>query len=48
MSQVMGVSISTVSKHIKKIGKVKKLNKWVLNETSESQTVLTYVSAELE
>ena len=33
----MGVSISTVSDHLKKIGKVKNLDKWVPHEFTECQ-----------
>ena len=37
MSQAIGVSISTISGHLKKTSKVKKLDKWVLHKFSESQ-----------
>ena len=37
MSQAIGISISTISHHFKKIGKVKKLNKWVSHELGENQ-----------
>lgn len=36
MSQITGCSISSTSDHLKKIGKVRKLDKWVPNEPSES------------
>lgn len=39
MSQIMGVNISTISDHLKKIVKVKKLSKWVPHESSESQRI---------
>ena len=38
MSQAMGSSISTISGHLKKIGKMKKLNKW-FPMNSESQRI---------
>ncbi|KAF2348123.1 Transposase type 1 [Trinorchestia longiramus] len=37
MSQTLGVSIATVSRHLKIIGKVKKLDKWVAYEFNENQ-----------
>ncbi|KAF2358812.1 Transposase type 1 [Trinorchestia longiramus] len=37
MSQTLGVSIATVSRHLKVIGKVKKLDKWVPHELNENQ-----------
>ncbi|KAF2354444.1 hypothetical protein FHG87_014802 [Trinorchestia longiramus] len=37
MSQTLGVSIATVSRHLKIIGKVKKLDKWVPYELNENQ-----------
>ncbi|KAF2347598.1 hypothetical protein FHG87_021648 [Trinorchestia longiramus] len=37
MSQTLGVSIATVSRHLKIIGKVKKLDKWVPHELNENQ-----------
>ncbi|KAF2364599.1 hypothetical protein FHG87_004649 [Trinorchestia longiramus] len=37
MSQTLGVSIVTVSRHLKIIGKVKKLDKWVPHELNENQ-----------
>ncbi|KAF2353080.1 hypothetical protein FHG87_016163 [Trinorchestia longiramus] len=37
MSQTLGVSIATVSRHLKIIGKVKKLDKWVPRELNENQ-----------
>ncbi|KAF2358169.1 hypothetical protein FHG87_011078 [Trinorchestia longiramus] len=37
MSQTLGVSITTVSRHLKIIGKVKKLDKWVPHELNENQ-----------
>ncbi|KAF2346839.1 hypothetical protein FHG87_022404 [Trinorchestia longiramus] len=37
MSQTLGVSIATVSHHLKIIGKVKKLDKWVPHELNENQ-----------
>ncbi|KAF2367782.1 hypothetical protein FHG87_001451 [Trinorchestia longiramus] len=36
MSQTLGVSIAIVSRHLKIIGKVKKLDKWVLHELNEN------------
>ncbi|KAF2349140.1 Transposase type 1 [Trinorchestia longiramus] len=36
-SQTLGVSIATVSRHLKIIGKVKKLDKWVPHELNENQ-----------
>ncbi|KAF2367367.1 Transposase type 1 [Trinorchestia longiramus] len=37
MSQTLGVSIATVLRHLKIIGKVKKLDKWVPHELNENQ-----------
>ncbi|KAF2355651.1 hypothetical protein FHG87_013594 [Trinorchestia longiramus] len=37
MSQTLGVSIATVSHHLKIIGKVKKFDKWVPHELNENQ-----------
>ena len=37
MSMQLGISISTVSDHLKQIQKIKKLEKWVLHELSEQQ-----------
>ena len=37
MSMQLGVSISTVSDHLKQIEKVKKLKKWVPHELNEQQ-----------
>ncbi|KAF2347908.1 Transposase type 1 [Trinorchestia longiramus] len=37
MSQTLGVSIATVSRHLNIIGKVKKLDKWVPHELNENQ-----------
>ncbi|KAF2353642.1 Transposase type 1 [Trinorchestia longiramus] len=37
MSQTLGVSIAKVSRHLKIIGKVKKLDKWVPHELKENQ-----------
>ncbi|KAF2347610.1 hypothetical protein FHG87_021634 [Trinorchestia longiramus] len=37
MSQTLGVGIATVSHHLKIIGKVKKLDKWVPHELNENQ-----------
>ncbi|KAF2348496.1 hypothetical protein FHG87_020748 [Trinorchestia longiramus] len=37
MSQTLGVSIATVSRHLKIIGTVKKLDKWVPHELNENQ-----------
>ncbi|KAF2361454.1 hypothetical protein FHG87_007783 [Trinorchestia longiramus] len=37
MSQTLGVSIATASRHLKIIGKVKKLDKWVPHELNENQ-----------
>ncbi|KAF2349614.1 Transposase type 1 [Trinorchestia longiramus] len=37
MSQTLGVSTATVSRHLKIIGKVKKLDKWVPHELNENQ-----------
>lgn len=37
MSQTLGVSASTVSRHLQSIGKVKKLDKWVPHELNEHQ-----------
>ncbi|KAF2348287.1 Transposase type 1 [Trinorchestia longiramus] len=37
MSQTLRVSIATVSRHLKIIGKVKKLDKWVPHELNENQ-----------
>ncbi|KAF2354724.1 Winged helix-turn-helix DNA-binding domain [Trinorchestia longiramus] len=37
MSQTLGVSIATVSRHLKIIGKVKKLDKWVPHELNKNQ-----------
>ncbi|KAF2345107.1 hypothetical protein FHG87_024138 [Trinorchestia longiramus] len=39
MSHTLGVSIATVSRHLKIIGKVKKLDKWVPHELNENQKV---------
>ena len=39
LSQAMGVSISTISDPVKIIGKVKKLDKWVLYELSKRERV---------
>ena len=38
----LGVKPSTVSRHLKKIGKVKKLDKWVPHELTESQKMHRY------
>ena len=35
LTQAMGVSISTISDHLKKISKVRKLNKWVPHEVNK-------------
>ncbi|KAF2354178.1 hypothetical protein FHG87_015064 [Trinorchestia longiramus] len=37
MSQTLGVSIATVLRHLKIVGKVKKLDKWVPHELNENQ-----------
>ncbi|KAF2344777.1 hypothetical protein FHG87_024467 [Trinorchestia longiramus] len=37
ISQTLGVNIATVSRHLKIIGKVKKLDKWVPHELNENQ-----------
>ncbi|KAF2346061.1 Transposase type 1 [Trinorchestia longiramus] len=37
MFQTLGVSIATLSRHLKIIGKVKKLDKWVPHELNENQ-----------
>lgn len=39
MSQIISVSILTISNYRKKIGKAKKSDKWVQNELGESQRV---------
>ncbi|KAF2368605.1 Transposase type 1 [Trinorchestia longiramus] len=39
MSQTLGVSIATVSRHLKIIGNVKKLDKWVPHELNENQNL---------
>ncbi|XP_026721594.1 histone-lysine N-methyltransferase SETMAR-like [Athene cunicularia] len=36
LAKELGVSISTVSEHLKKTGKSKKLDKWVLHELNEN------------
>ncbi|XP_029640465.1 histone-lysine N-methyltransferase SETMAR-like [Octopus sinensis] len=37
MFQALGVGIATVSRNLRKVGKVKKLEKWVLHELNENQ-----------
>lgn len=39
MSQITGVSILTISDHLKTIGKVKKLDKWIQHKLSKDQSI---------